>query len=579
MLCWTTWILSAAGVTADFRSDTQLRAMFDELARSQTLKLNDLEKPYFIEYTVSDGDQVYIAASFGGLTASNQFHVRQPRLFVRVGDYKFDNTNSVYSNTRHMGLFPVDDDYQAMRTQFWLATDALYKASAEQIAHKRAALREIADPDATPDLAPAKPVEILEPAAAIHIDQKHWEQVLRQASARFESHANVVNSDIALRAIISTYRLVNSEGSVVRIPQEMGQIEVRSMGLALDGGRVWDHQFITTLRPSQLPSEEQVSKIVDSVGSETDALSKAPLAEDYSGPVLFEQEAAAEMMAAVLTDAIRIQRKPLAPPGTNDPTVQALESVWSSRLGSKVTPEWMSLTDDPRQQQFRGTPLVGYYDVDDQGVPAERVAIVEKGTLKNFLQSREPVRTFNASNGHGRLPGAYGTEEAVIGNLFVQCEQAVPETQLKAKLIQEAKAAGLKYGILIRRVDFPSTANFQDLQTMAHQMQKNGYARSLNAPLLAYRVYSDGHEELVRGLRFNEFSAKDLRDLDAASDRPYVLNYVNNGSSFDLANSGSDTTTSSVISPSLLFASVDLTHVEEESGRLPIVSPPPFAAR
>lgn len=578
-VCSSAWILSAERASADFRSDTQLRAMFDELTRSKNLKLNDLEKPYFIEYTVSDVDQVYVSASFGGLVESNRVHLRQPRLTIRVGDYKFDNTNSIYSGAEHFGLLPIDDDYQVLRSQLWLTTDALYKASAEQIAHKRAALREIQDPDTTPDLAAAKAIQVIQPAAVMQIDQKRWEQLLRQLSARFESYANVMNSEIGVRAISSTYRLVNSEGTVIRVPQRLSQIEVRSSGLASDGARVWNHQFITTLRPSELPSEDELEKIVNSTAAQTDALAKAPLAEDYSGPVLFEQEAAAEMMAQVMTDAIRIERKPLAPPGSSDRSVQAIESVWSSRIGAKVAPDWLSIIDNPREQQFHGTPLAGYYEVDDQGVPSQSVSIVEKGTFKNFLLSREPVRNFNASNGHGRLPGAYGAEQAVIGNLFVQSEQPVPEAQLKARLLQMAKAAGLKYAIVIRRLDFPSTANFRDLQNIAREMQKDGYARTLNVPLLAYRVYADGHEELVRGLRFKEFSAKDIRDLEAASDRPYVLNYMNNGSIFNLADFGSDATTSSVVCPSLLFSSLDLGQVEEEAGRLPIVPPPPFSAR
>jgi TldD protein len=137
----------------------------------------------------------------------------------------------------------------------------------------------------------------------------------------------------------------------------------------------------------------------------------------------------------------------------------------------------------------------------------------------------------------------------------------------------------LKYGLLIRRLDFPSTSNFQELQQLARQMQKTGVARTLNAPILAYKVYPDGREELVRGLRFGEFSAKDLRDVAAASNRRVVLNYVNNGSSLNIADSGSDATSSSVISPSLLFESVELVRAEGDSGRPPIVPAPILAER
>ena len=347
----------------------------------------------------------------------------------------------------------------------------------------------------------------------------------------------------------------------------MSDLEVVATGVAPDGSRIWNHRFFTVLHVSELPNADALRASVDQMASETEALTKAPAAEDYSGPVLFEQEAAAEMMAQILEDSVRLERKPLSPPGAQT-RFQTLDSVWSTRLGLKVTPDWLTIWDDPRAHDFEGTPLAGAYEVDDEGVPSQRVLLVDKGTLKGFLFSRQPVRTFNSSNGHGRLPGGFGSEAAVIGNLFVQASQSVTEAQLKAKLLEKAKAAGLKYGVLVRRMDFPSTASFQELQSMARQLERSGNTRTLNSPLVAVRVYLDGHEELVRGVRFREFSAKDLRDMEAASDHSYVLNYVNNGSGFNLGDAGGDATSSSVICPSLLFDSVDLARVEEEAREL-----------
>ena len=578
-VCAACAIASAADLTSQIHSDVQLRAMLDELNRSKTLQLNNLDKPYFIEYVTSDAESVYMTASLGGLLSSGRVHVRQPRIQVRVGDYKFDNTNSIYTGNARLGLFPVDDDYSAMRADLWLSTDALYKASADQITRKRTALREIAEPENTPDLAPAKPVQIIRPIASLSINDKHWEDLIRNFSGIFSDHPAVTGSRIHLRAISTNYRLVNTEGTVVRIPEEMTDLSITASGLAPDGSRVWNHAFVTVLKPSELPSEDVLKKTVQAVATETEALTKAPVADDYSGPVLFEQEAAAEMMAQVLTDAIRLQRKPFAPPGSQNRGLQILESVWASRVGSKVLPDWLSIVDNPVETKFNGETLAGQYEVDDEGVPAQAVTIVDKGTLKGFLFSRQPIGSFDVSNGHGRLPGGYGSEAAAIGNLFVKADQSVSEAELKNKLIQKVKSAGLKYGLIIRRMDFPSTATYQELESMARQLQKSGYARTVNTPLLAYRVYPDGHEELVRDLRFREFSAKDLRDIDAASDRPYVLNYVNNGSSFNWAEMESDATTSSVICPSLLFDSIDLARAEEESNRLPIVPPPALIAQ
>ena len=554
--------------------DVELRAMRDELARAKTIQLNNLEKPYFVQYTSSDAEQFIATASLGGLLSSSSSHTRQPRLQVRVGSYQFDNTNTAFSREARFGLLPIDDNYLAIRDDLWLWTDLLYKASADQVAYKRTAMNEIASPDKTPDFAPAKSVQVLEPPAEAHLDESAWNEKIRRLSGLFAQFGNVMNSQVRVRSISSTYRLVNTEGTVVRIPQLLSDVDIAASTFAADGSRIWNHRLITALKPEELPSEDELAATIKNIGTETEALARAPLGEDYSGPVLFQGEAAAEMMAQVLANTVHLQRKPFVPPGSNRGAGQVIESVWASRLGSRVLPEWMTLVDDPHQRHFGGVTLAGQYDVDDEGVPGERVTLVEKGVLKNFLLSRQPVRTFNASNGHGRLPGGYGSEAATLSNLFVQTGESVSEAQLKAKLVKRVKTSGLKYGFLIRRIDFPSTANLEELQSMAQQMQKSGFVRTLNSPILAYRVYPDGREELVRGMRFGEFSAKDLRDISAASNRPYVLNYVNNGSSLNRADSGSDATTSSVICPSLLFESIDLTRAEGEAGKLPLVPSP-----
>ncbi len=570
-------LLTAGDSLSEARKDIQLRAMLDELARAKTLQLNNLDKPYFVEYDCGDTDEVGISANLGGLLQSHRNRFRIPRLEVRVGDYKFDNTNSIYSGFPRFGLLPIDDDYPVLRTSFWLATDGMYKDAAEQMTRKRNALREISDPDKTPDFAPASPVQQIEKPTRLDIDQKRWEEILRSASDKFSQHPALDTSGVTLRAIASTYRLVNTEGTIVRVPQVLNSISVRAQEQTSDGSYVWNHVSFTTESPGQFPSESALSKAVEIVSRDADDLAKAPIADDYSGPVLFEQEAAAQMIASVMCDAIRLHRKPLSPPGADSP--QVLESVWATKVGSKVMPEWLSVVDDPSVTASNGVDLVGTYGVDDEGVKAQRVTIVEKGTLKGFLTSREPVRDIDASNGHGRLPAGYGSQEGIIGNLFIEAQQPTPEAQMKAKLLEKVKQSGAKFGLVIRRIDFPFTANFDELQSMARQLQKNGYARTLSSPILAYRVYPDGREELVRGLRFKDFSAKDLRDLDAASDKPYVFNYINNGSSFNFADISSDATTSSVICPSLLFDSLDLARAENEPSKLPLVPAPALVSR
>jgi hypothetical protein len=566
-----------ADVAGELRSDEVLRGMADEVVREKTLQLNNLDKPYEITYASDDPDEVIISATLGGLLTSHRDHNRRVVIRVRVGDAKFDNTDSIFSREPGSAILPVDNNYLVVRDQLWLNTDRVYKLALVDIARKRTALREISDPDKTGDFAAASAIQVVQPIPSLKIDQKHWEGLIESLSGQFAAHPDVTFSNVHIRAISSTFRLADTDGTIERVPEELTELRIGARARAADGTEVWNDRFFTTLHPSELPGEGDLKKAVDAVASETSALAKAPMAEEYSGPVLFEREAAAQLMAQVLADATRMDRRPLTPPEYAS-RIRILDGVWATRQGSKVVPDWLTIVDDPAQTHADGVALAGQYDVDEEGVAAKRVTLVQNGTLKDFLTTRQLTHDGQVSNGHARLPGQFGAELAAFGDLFVQATGGISEAQLKAKLLENVKSSNLKYGIIVRRLDFPSTAAADELRNMLSQLQKTGVTRTLTPPLLAYRVYPDGHEELVRGMRFKEFSAKELRDLEAASDHSYVFNYVNNGTAFDYVDSGAGATTSTVVCPSLLFYTVDADRARDESGKPPDVPPPALIA-
>ena len=74
-------------------TDPVLRAMVDELNRSiSQLKLNNLDTPYFIQYTVLEEDEYAAGATFGALRQSEPTKQRLVNAQVRVGNYDFDNS-------------------------------------------------------------------------------------------------------------------------------------------------------------------------------------------------------------------------------------------------------------------------------------------------------------------------------------------------------------------------------------------------------------------------------------------------------------------------------------------------------
>ena len=81
---------------------------------------------------------------------------------------------------------------------------------------------------------------------------------------------------------------------------------------------------------------------------------------------------------------------------------------------------------------------------------AQKVTVVDKGILKNFLMSRSPVAGFEQSNGHGRKAPGYRTVGRQ-GNLIVQASNTVSDAKLRAMLIDEAKKQGKTFGLLFQR--------------------------------------------------------------------------------------------------------------------------------
>src|SRR6185312_5650531 len=105
-------------------------------------------------------------------------------------------------------------------------------------------------------------------------------------------------------------------------------------------------------------------------------------------------------------------------------------------------------------------------------------------------------------------------------------------------------------------------------------MASPGNSRPVSMPILVYKVYPDGREELVRGLRFRGFNGKSLRDILAVGDDSITFEYMDNGAPFAVLGAASFTTEVSVVAPSVLIDDLELHPVEEEMPKLPVVPPP-----
>jgi TldD protein len=569
---------AAAAPAQEKLNDPILEAMRAELTRSLRLSLAG-ETPYYIQYGLDQGANFTCSATLGGLLLSRRSNYRVPRVQVRVGSYEFDNTNCVYTGMVRGARFdnenwPLEANVDQIRQDLWLATDRSYKAAVETLSLKRAAIKNINQAEKLNDFARQTPVVKVLPVPTVRVDEKRANERVRAFSALLAGYPKILDSRVEYEEGVSSSYFGDSEGTFYRFPENMVTLRVRAEALADDGSPLRDYLTFHAFSPAGLPADTEIGQAIHTMAARLTALCAAPLGEAYNGPVLFEGEAAAQLLAQMLGGNLSPVRSPISEPGR---PVNLPPSDFEGRLGARVMPEFLDITDDPFARDKQGRPLFGYYPVDMEGVVPQPLPIVSKGVLKNFLLTRQPVRGFEGSNGRARLPGGFGASTALPSNLLVTATETVPPAALKAKLLDAVRQRNKPYGLIVRKIDFPSSASVGELRRLAASLQAGGGgSRPVSLPLAVYRIYPDGREEPVRGMRFRGLTVRALRDIVAASSESYSLNLLLNSYPLALMGAGGFVTGVSVVTPSLLFDELDLDRPQEERPSAPLVPPPPL---
>lgn len=563
--------LTALAIAQAPVTDPLIAAMHDEAARSSKLNLPNMEAPYFVEYVLDEADSFSVTANLGGLVSRRRDVFREPEVHVRVGDYKFDNTNFAgggFGGSRYdLESFPVDNVYPVLRRYLWLETDSAYKGALEALSRKRAAMRDLQQADQIDDFAHAEPVHYIKPFGRLAIDENEWANRVRKLSGIFATFPDVKNSEVDLQSAEGGYYVVNSEGTEVKAVENVTYARARATAQAADGMTVRDAVAFHSLDVAHMPSELDMERGVTAMAENVTALAKAPRGEDYSGPVLFEGIAGPQVFAEVLGKNLALTRRPAGGRGGAAPAGDL-----DGRMGARVLPDSFDVVDDPTQKEWRGRPLFGSYDVDREGVIPKPLRLVEKGVLKAFLLTRQPVKGFEGSNGRARLPGPGSTNYADISNLFVSSSETMPAADMKKKLIELIQSRGKPYGLIVRKMDFPSSASTSEAVSIMRESP--GEAHPVSIPLLVYKVFPDGHEQLVRGLRFRGFTARSLKDILVAGDDQTVFEFMDNQAPFALIGQTSFTAETCVVAPSILVDDLELHPAEEEQPKLPVVPAP-----
>jgi predicted Zn-dependent protease len=571
--------------------DQTLAALHDELQRSKDrLVLPGQERPYYIQYRLLDLDERVISAQFGALLSTSTTRNRFMSVDVRVGDYKLDSSNFLSGEgfrgfIGSTGTVGIDRDYDSLRQDLWLATDQAYKEALDSFSNKHAALRALANAPTVDDFAQEPPVVMVEPRVEPDWTSRNWESEARTVSAILRNYPELYNSRVSYHLIYATSYLVTTEATQIRTSRSLAAIEASLGTQAPDGMPLHNFLAVYALRPAELPAAEAVRQQLDAKGKELAALRAAPTVQDYDGPMLFEARAAGSLLAQLLAPSLSGARPPLSMNTRFEQMMQALggRSEWMGRIGQRVLPATVDLTDDPTAQQFQGHDLVASYQVDQEGVRAQKVALVQNGLLRELLMSRRPGPDFNQSNGHGRST-FLALARPMISNLFFTASNGESSADLRRKFLEACKQNGQPYGLLVREMDNPVIASSsqeelsESLATLA-----SGAPNGDRMPLLVYRVnVNDGREELVRGALISQLTVRNLRALLGIGNDNSVFSYAQSqdgetaGTALGAFGSANGGVPSDVIAPSLLFEEVEVRGPHGEPRRVPLVPPPPL---
>lgn len=522
---------------ADAEKDPVLNAMLTELDRSMSqLELPGFAKPFFIQYRIEEVDNFQTKAEFGASEGAGRMRQRVARVTVRVGDYKTDSSGGRGDGS--VELAGLDDDPIALRSALWQATDQAYKNALSAYAQKQAELKQVQTPPQADDFSQEKPVVSLADRVALQLDESAWTARVARLSGLYRTdpavsatQRDVEYTEASFRARATTTRIVTSEGTIVR-KSEVQYEESFAAGTQATDGMSIDRSYSSTgTSVADLDTETVFNQhVVDEIRSLAE-LRKAPLVdEEYHGPLLMSADAATDTLHALLAAAVTATRPALGTEArTNGP--------FASSFHARVLPDFMSVIDDPGLKTFEGKGLIGAYDVDDEGVTAQAVKLINSGKLDNYLIGRQPVRDFPQSNGHGRA-GVAGAARPMIGVLKISAENGLGDGELNQKLLAMAKDRGLASVYFVETMGGPRT------------------------PRLLYRLSLDGKRELVRGAVLDDVDERALRSsIEAAGKDLFVANYY-----------GDVPTT--VMAPALLFDDATVRRANAKNEKLPFYPPP-----
>ena len=528
-----------------------LSAIKEEVDRNLSeLKIEGFPSPFFISYAVSDMHSVHIEASHGAIVRSYETHGRYGLPFVLVGSFQQNNlkyNSGIYTPSRQK--ISLDNESAAIGFSIWADLDREYKKAVQNYEGKKGFLSQMQlmpEELALPDYEKTEAVKLMLPPEKINADLKYWEEFASTASAVANKYPEIIKSNITIDLDNGMDYYYDTDDSQFAVPNVACRIVFYAWVIADDGEELFNHVFHSCSSTDKLPDIKTFVTECEKAIAHLLMLKKAPLVdESYFGPVLIEEEALGDLFRHNLFN------NQLFAPYAFLNSGLGFKNDFEMMMGERVISDQLTIKSLSGTKVYKGQILGGYFPIDSEGVvPAEELVLIENGVLKNMLSRRTTTLKNQRSNGHNRFrlsiipfnSDIYFNRQVCPGVIHVTGQNTYKNAEMKHKLIDAARDAGLEYAYII--------------SSMMSSIS-GGYG---------IKIYvADGREEPVRGINIYHHDYKIFRKISSMSDEEYFNTVIY----FNLS--------TYIIPKSMIFEEFELTKTDRSNMILsqPFVIPKP----
>lgn len=437
----------ASAVTDGQLSDVIFSAMEDEMKHVyKELSEKQKTEPLLIDYVLCHSRYSQAVASAGACTGiTNYGTANRVMADVILGDSMI--TSKIEIDNRQPTYIHQEMDYASIRKALRKESIKAYTSAVENLDNKKNKLNDSPKPEkeiSVPEFRKLPPTEWIGRSAVnenTSIDtMKHLAERLSKV---FLDYPELMNHKVYIRQRRFDHYRLTSEGQKIMIPESQLTIFADADIKTNNGLCITKEYRRHVSRIEDLPSEKDIADELRQFAESIIKESKAKVVKDlYIGPVLYEGEAAAEIIA---DNAIFYAHSYSYPE----------RDMYDKKylyLGKKIFPKQLDVYQLGEDSIYNGVNLMGYNPVDANGQKPMTLKFIEKGILKNMLSKRAPSVGSNLYTGNEwfNTVGVSILPKFSAGILHIKSDEAIKYSKLRKLLLKSAKDQGFEYAYIVR---------------------------------------------------------------------------------------------------------------------------------